>query len=416
MKSATTHRNRIRNVAATVMRILALMIAVSGAAAAQQYDLLLKGGHVIDPANNINEPRDVAVAEGKIAAVARNIAAGSARKVVDVTGFYVTPGMIDIHAHVPLGRAVVRWSHPADMNFSSGLTTVVDAGSHGARDIHLLRENVVAHSRIRVLAFLNIVGSGMGDKEQDIREMDAQLCADTICKNRDILIGVKTAHYWTGQPWDKEHPPWQAVEKAVEAGTIADAPVMVDLVSKFLFKARERGIYFDLGHGAGSFWWRNAVPAIKQGFVPDSISTDLHMGNVNGPVVDFITTASKLLVMGVPLEDVIRRATVNPARQIRRPELGTLTVGREADIAVLELRKGKFGYTDCGRAKFIGEGKLENRLTVRAGQIVYDPSGISMVEWVKAPKQYFTTPRLQGVDPTATAEPPDESRRRRPNR
>ncbi len=134
-------------------------------------------------------------------------------------------------------------------------------------------------------------------------------------------------------------------------------------VSQFLFKARERGIFFDLGHGAGSFWWRNAVPAIKQGFVPDSISTDLHMGNVNGPVVDFITTASKLLVMEVPLEDVIRRATVNPARQIRRPELGTLSVGREADIAVIELRKGRFGYTDCGRAKLIGDRKLENRLT-----------------------------------------------------
>src|SRR6185503_3772330 len=131
--------------------------------------------------------------------------------------------------------------------------------------------------------------------------------------------------------------------------------------------------------------------AIRQGFIPDSISTDLHMANLNGPVVSMIETMSKILAIGVPLEQVIRMATVNPAREIRRTELGTLSVGREADIAVIELRKGKFSYTDCGRTKMIGEGRLENRMTLRAGRAVYDPSGVSMVEWEKAPKQYFTT-------------------------
>ena len=140
-----------------------------------------------------------------------------------------------------------------------------------------------------------------------------------------------------------------------------------------------------MGHGAGSFWFRNAVPAIEQGFIPDSISTDLHKGNINFPFVDQITTMSKFLAMGVPLEDVIRRATVNPAREIHRPELGTLTVGREADIAVLELQKGRFGYTDCGNAKMIGNPKLVAQMTVRAGRIVYDPTGLSMPEWESAP-------------------------------
>jgi dihydroorotase len=170
-------------------------------------------------------------------------------------------------------------------------------------------------------------------------------------------------------------------------------------VNGFLWEARRRGVIFDVGHGAGSFWFRNAVPAVKQGFIPDSISTDRHMGNIHLPFVDQITTMSKILAMGVPLEDVIRRATVNPAREIHRPELGTLSVGGDADVAVIELEKGKFGYTDCGNAKMVGKMKLVNRLTLRAGRIVYDPTGLSMPEWENAPKQYFTLPLLQSSPP-----------------
>jgi dihydroorotase len=407
------------------------------------YDLLLKGGHVMDPANSLNAVRDVAVTGGKIAAVGENIPASRARKSVDVSGFYVTPGFIDIHVHVS-NLSPTRVYPPADMNLSSGLTTIVDAGTWGADNFHLLRKNLMENSEIRLLAWLNIVRSGMGDdRQQDVKQLDSELCAEVIRKNRDVIVGVKTAHYWTGKPWDKEHPPWAAVDRAVEAGKLADVPIMVDFwprppersyedlilnklrpgdihthvfaqqfpiivngkLNQALIQARNRGVIFDLGHGAGSFWFRNAVPAIQQGFVPDSISTDLHMGNVNGPVVDMITTMSKVLAMGVPLEEVIRRSTVNPAKEIHRPELGTLTVGRDADIAVVELRHGKFGYTDCGRAKMIGDVKLENRMTLRAGRIAYDPTGVSTVTWEKAPKQYFTTPKLQGVDPSASADP-----------
>jgi dihydroorotase len=144
-----------------------------------------------------------------------------------------------------------------------------------------------------------------------------------------------------------------------------------------------------VGHGAGSFWFRHAVRAIAQGFIPDSISTDLHIKNVNGPVLDTLTTMSKFLNMGLSLQEVIYRTTVTPAQEIGHPELGTLDVGAEADVAVLALRKGDFVFTDCGRAKMRGDKRLECVLTVRKGEIVYDPRGLSMPEWEKAPAEYW---------------------------
>jgi len=434
---------------------VAITLAWSSGAQAPQYDLLLKGGHVIDPANHVDEGRDVAVLDGKIAAVEKNIPSSRARKTVGVDGLYVTPGLIDIHVHLGHGGAGLEWFEPnaspniqplgllADTMLNSGVTTVVDAGSSGAKTFLREKHEAMDHSKIRVLAFLNIVAAGMNSgKEQDVEEMDPQLCAQTINQYRDVIVGVKTAHYWTEKPWDAAHPPWAAVDRAVECGKLANVPLMVDFwprppersyedlilkhmrpgdihthvfaqqfpilddkgkVNDVLWEARRRGIIFDVGHGAASFWFRNAVPAVKQGFIPDSISTDLHTGNVNGSVVDFITTLSKFLAMGVPLPDLIRRATVNPAAEIRRPELGTLSLGSDADIAVIELLKGRFGYTDCGNARMTGDVKLVNRLTVRAGHIVYDPTGISRVEWEHARQQYFTTPKAQS-DPPAMAE------------
>ena len=435
--------------------VMGMALILTSTARAQNYDLLLKGGHVIDPANRIDEIRDVAVRNGKIAAVEKNLAATAAKKTVDVSGLYVTPGLIDIHVHVGHGGTPLNWFEPsapvhvpplgipADSALASGVTTSVDAGSSGARTFLQEKLEVVDHSTVRVLAFLNIVAAGMeSGKEQDVSEMDPQLCADTVNRFRNVIVGVKTAHYWADKPWDAAHPPWAAVDRAVECGRLANVPVMVDFwprppersyaelilqklrpgdihthvfaqqfpildengkVNPILFQARKRGVIFDVGHGAASFWFRNAVPAVKQGFVPDSISTDLHTRSMNGAVVDMITTMSKFVAMGVPLEEVIKRSTVNPASEIRRPELGTLSVGSEADIAVIELQRGRFGYTDCGKAKMIGDAKLINRLTVRAGRIVYDPTGLSMVEWEEAPRRYFTTPKL-GSDPPALAE------------
>jgi dihydroorotase len=407
------------------------------------YDLLLKGGHVIDPANHIDEVRDVAISAGKIAAVEKNIPANLAGKVVDVSKLYVTPGLIDIHYHIGHGGAPLNWftpearAHalplgiPADLALQAGVTTIVDAGTSGAETFLQEKEEVIDRARVRVLAFLNIVADGMnGGLEQSLDEMDVKLCAATIKKYPDLIVGVKTAHYWTNLPWDAEHVPWAAVDRAIECGTAANVPIMVDFwpredrtyedlilkkmrpgdihthvfaqqfpiilpdgkLNPALAQARARGVIFDVGHGSGSFWFRNAVPAQKQGFVPDSMSTDLHTGNYT--VVSMTDVMSKFLGMGVPLDDIIRRSTVNPASEIHRPELGTLSVGKDADIAVLELLKGRFAYIDCGVARMDANVKLTARMTIRAGRIAYDPSGLSMVEWEKARPQYFSTPGL----------------------
>ncbi len=422
--------------------ILFVSPAVTLAQTPPRYELLLKGGHVIDPANHIDEVRDVAVLQGKIAAVDKNIPADQAGKVVDVSKFYVTPGLIDIHYHVGHGGSPLNWfapearAHalplgiPADMALQSGVTTIVDAGTAGAETFLQEKEEVIDRASVRVLAFLNIVSNGMGGGlEGSLDQMDVKLCAATVSRYRDFIVGVKTAHYWTREPWDPEHVPWAAVDRAIECGTLANVPVMFDFwprpertyeellkkmrpgdihthvfaqqfpiiladgkINPALAEARARGVIFDVGHGAGSFWFRNAVPAFKQGFIPDSMSTDLHTGDFN--VVSMTNVMSKFLAMGEPLEDVIRRSTVNPATEIRRPELGTLSVGKDADIAVLELTKGDFGYIDCGVARMDGKVRLSARMTIRAGRILYDPSGLSMVEWEKARPQYFNTPGL----------------------
>jgi dihydroorotase len=394
------------------------------------YDLLFKNGHTIDPLNHIDGRMDVAIAGGKIAAVAPDIDPSLAAKVVDVAGLYVTPGLIDIHVHVyhtrePEGLSVMADSH----SFRSGVTTMVDAGTAGAKHFLHFKRTVMDLAKTRILAYVNIVDLGMiGDFEQDIRTMDPEACAGTVLMYPDLCVGVKTAHYWTRLPWDAEHPPWAAVDAAVAAGNLCHKPVMVDFWPRppersyqelileklrpgdihthvfaqqfpildeqgkpnaFLFAARQRGIIFDLGHGAGSFWFRNAVPAMQGGFSPDSISTDLHTGNIHGVVIDSLNPMSKLLNIGMPLPEVIYRSTVTPAQEIGHPELGHLSVGAEADVAVLKLLRGEFGFVDCGRAKLTGDRKLECALTVRAGEIVYDGEGLSMPEWPDAPPAYW---------------------------
>jgi len=433
-----------------------------------RYDLLLKGGHVIDPANGLDGKRDVAVLVGKVAAVEKDIPANEALKVVDVSGLYVTPGLIDIHYHVGHGGAPLNWfapdspDHevpalaalltadprsqlaplgvPADLALQSGVTTIVDAGTAGADTYLQEKEEVIDHAKVRVLAFLNIVADGMtGGLEQTVDQMDVKRCADTVLRYSDIIVGVKTAHYWTQKPLEELHPTWAAVDRAVACGEAAKVPVMFDFwprpersyadlilekarpgdihthvfaqqfpivledgkLNPILQQARNRGVIFDVGHGAGSFWFRNAVRAVKQGFVPDSMSTDLHTGDFL--ILSMSNVMSKFLSMGVPLSDLIRRATVNPAHEIHRPELGTLSIGKDADIAVLDELHGHFGYIDCGYAKMEGTSQIVARMTIRAGRILYDPSGLSMVQWEKARPQYFNIPMLQGSLP-ATAD------------
>jgi len=388
------------------------------------YDLLLKGGHVIDGKNNLSAVRDVAIAGGKIAEVAADIPAAKAVKVVDVSGLYVTPGLVDMHVHVYAGTGQRgaycgdNSVYPDGFTFRSGVTTVADAGSSGWRNFPDFKDRVIDRAKTRVLAFLNIVGRGMaGAPEQDLTDMDAKSAADQALAHKDIIIGIKTAHY--------AGPEWTPVEHAVEAGTLANIPVMVDfgvfrperpfqdLVLKklrpgdiythtylgwvpildddgrilpYLFEARRRGIIFDVGHGGGSFLFRQAVPAMRQGFAPDSISTDLHIGSMNSGMKDMLNVMSKFLNMGMPLDEVILRSTWTPAHEIKREELGNLSVGAGADVAVLRVEEGNFGFVDSYGARLRGTRKLTCELTVRNGRVVYDLNGITRDDWDKLGK------------------------------
>ena len=401
---------------------LAIAFLAALAAAQPRYDLLLKGGHVIDPGNHIDAVRDVAVAGGKIAAVAENIPAASAIKTVDVSGLYVTPGLVDIHTHV-MTMSGLRGSLAEDQNvwadshtFRAGVTTVVDAGSSGWRNFPEQKARILDHSRTRILAMLNIVGHGQagGAIEQDTGDMDPKATAQMARRYPGLIVGIKTAHY--------QGPDWTAVERAVEAGRLADIPVMVDfgtfrperpfedLVLKklrpgdiythtyvgkvpmldasgrlrpFLAEARKRGVIFDVGHGGGSFLFRQAVPAVHQGFVPDSISTDLHTESMNAGMKDMLNVMSKFLNIGVSLEDVIAMSTWHPAREIKHTELGNLTVGAPADIAVLNVEKGRFGFVDSYGARMPGTQKLTCELTVHDGLVVWDLNGITRQNWDK---------------------------------
>jgi dihydroorotase len=377
-------------------------------AEARTYDLLLRGGRVIDPANHLNAVRDVAIAGDRIARVAESIPVGEASKVVDVTGYYVTPGLVDLHMHLFVEGPGDLGVYP-DLNaFPSGVTTAVDAGSAGRKNFEEFKARVIDKASVRVLAFLNIVARGMDPaREQSLSEMDAPATAETIGKYRQILVGVKTAHY--------RGPGWEALDRAFEAGRLANVPVMVDFqpqptrtyedlllrhmrpgdihthmyaqhiplldsddrVNEYVRQARKRGVLFDVGHGARSFWFRIAAPALKQHFGPDTISTDLHQRSALIPQANMVTTLSKFLNLGMTLEEVIFRSTVAPAQAIRQPELGTLSVGAMADIAVLELQKGTFGFVDSGHTRLVGNQKLRCVLTVRAGKIVWDADGLS---------------------------------------
>jgi len=406
----------------------------------QTIDLLLKGGHVIDPVNDLDGPMDVAIAGDQIARLAPEIPAHEASQVIDVSGLFVTPGLIDIHTHVytfrPSSASYVGALNPDAHLLASGVTTTVDAGTAGWVHWDDFRTLNIDQATVRILAFLNIASGGMVDMatEQDPAQLQPEIAAALAKQYSEVIVGIKAAHYWTKAPWDDAHPPWASVERAVEAGELCGKPVMVDFwprpperpypelilgklrpgdihthvfarqfpivdenrrVHDHLWKARERGVIFDLGHGAGSFWFRNAQPALTDGFPPDSISTDLHMGNINGPVVSMIQTMSKCLCMGMPLQEVIYRSTVTPAREVGHPELGTLNVGAEADVAVLRRLQGRHSYADCGKAKMVGDSKLECAMTIRAGKVVYDPEGLSMPEWENAPAAYWEIPNLQ---------------------
>lgn len=392
----------------------------------EQADILLKGGHVIDPKNGLDGVMDVAISDGRIQAVGENLSTEGVEKVVDVRGLYVVPGLIDIHGHHFWGTEEGRYLRnsysalpPDGFTFRAGVTTVVDAGSPGWQNFPTYKTQTIDKSRTRVLAFLNIVGEGMsgGAYEQDLADMDPKLTAMVARRYKDYIVGIKLAHY--------SGPEWAPTERSVEAGVLADIPVMIDFgghtptlsletllmeklrpgdilthcyanvrgreaivddegkLKPYALKAQERGIIFDVGHGGGSFLFSQAVPAIEQGLKPNTISTDLHTGSMNGGMKDMLNVVSKCLNMGMSLQEVIEASTWAPAQVIQRPELGNLDVGAEADVAVLRLREGAFGYLDVRGWKLEGDQKLECEMTLRAGSIVWDLNGLAGTPWTE---------------------------------
>lgn len=379
------------------------------------YDFLLKGGHVIDPKNKRNERLDIAVAGGRVKKIAPHIPAAQCRRVVDVSDYYVTPGLIDIHAHVDAEGAPLNLN-PDHNTLRNGVTTVVDAGSSGWKNFEKFKTEVIDHSKTRILAFVNIVGAGMyGSKvEDDVTEMDPEAAARVARKYPQTIVGIKTAHF---QP-----ATWDAVDRAVKAAELSKTVAMIDFhpkpgrgyrelilqhmrpgdihthfygrltpqldeqkkVQPYMWEARKKGILFDVGHGSGSFWFRIAAPAVKQGFLPDTISTDLHKGSVMLPHATMTNVMSKFLAIGLTLEQVIERSTINPAKAIRRPDLGSIEQDGIADIAVLEMRRGTVALLDSGHGKLTTDKELRCVLTMRNGDIVWDPEGLSLTDWKEA--------------------------------
>ncbi len=405
---------------AATMRFSILLLSVSALLAQPAYDLLLKGGHLIDAKNKISGVRDVAIANGRVAAIAGDIPAARARKVVHVAGLYVTPGLIDLHAHVFAGTngGMLAGGHtsifPDNFALRAGVTTVVDAGSSGRHNFAEFKNTVIDRARTRVLVFLNIGGRGMQGNadEQNVADMDAKAAADLAVANPDTIVGIKVAHY--------RGPDWTPVERGVEAGALARIPVMIDfgefrperpfqdLVLKklrsgdiythafyvpvpmldaqgrllpYLLEARRRGVLFDVGHGGAAFEFRQAVPAVRQGFPPDSISTDVHSGSLNSGMKDQLNVMSKFLNMGMSLDDVVVRSTWNPARIIHREQIGHLSVGAIADIAVLRVEKGRFAFVDSYGARMDGDQRLVGELTVASGRVVFDLNGTTRERW-----------------------------------
>jgi dihydroorotase len=417
-------------------RTLALGLALTALAGAQEFDFLLKGGHVIDGKNRLSAVRDVAIKDGKIALVGTNIDASRAVKAVDVSGLYVTPGLIDIHTHVYTNTGE-RGSYAGDnslppdgFTYRVGVTTIADAGSSGWRNFEDFKERVIDRSKTRIFAFLNIVGAGMrgGKFEQNLEDMDAKPTSEMALKYKNVVVGVKTAHYGG--------PEWKPVDQAIEAGKIAKIPIMVDFgrayperslaqlvtekfrpgdifthcyggsrgelidgkVNPAILPAQKRGVIFDVGHGGGSFVFRTAVQSFKEGFYANSISTDLHIGSMNAGMKDMLNVISKMMALGMSLDDVIVRSTWNPAKEIQHEELGHLTTGAIADLAVLRLEKGKFGFVDQNGGRLDGDKKLECELTIKDGKVVYDLNGMTRPHWDSImPGQRASDPRWDGI-------------------
>ncbi|SKC17991.1 amidohydrolase/deacetylase family metallohydrolase [Dyadobacter psychrophilus] len=394
---------------------LLILLVIGGNVFGQKYDLLIKGGHVIDPANGIDKVMDVAVSKGIIAKIAA-IIEGPADKIIQAKGLYVTPGFIDMHTHVFVGPNAGLFANgvnsvsPDDFTFRSGVTTVVDAGTSGWRSFALFKKQVIDQSKTRILAFINIAGDGMtgGEHEQNIADMVPDSALKAINQYSETIVGVKIGHYngadWA--PFDNAiklarqiekplfvecHLPQYSLQDQLERLRSGDMithtyenikermPIIGEdgKVRPFVLEAKKRGVLFDLGHGGAGFWFDQAAPAIKQGFAPNSFGTDLHRFSMNSAMKDMTNVMSKFMALGLSLTDVVKIATWNAAMAIKHEELGNIDTGNVADIAIFKISEGVFGFTDSGGKTISGSRKLEMEMTVRDGKVVWDLNGLS---------------------------------------
>ncbi|HXH99563.1 MAG TPA: amidohydrolase/deacetylase family metallohydrolase [Sphingobacteriaceae bacterium] len=392
--------------------------------AVPRYKIVIKGGHVIDPKNNINELMDLAIQDGRIVLIAKNIDAAQAAQVVNAKGLFVTPGLIDLHTHVFAGtepnHAYSNGSSalaPDGYTFRAGVTTIVDCGGAGWRSFLTFKKNIIESSQTRVLSFLNIVGWGMRGEptwEQDINDMDPVKAAEMAKANPEHIVGFKLAHFRDSS--------WVPTDRAVEAGNLANLPVIVDFggdnshaplsieelffkhlrpgdiythaftelprrdpivdlktrtLKPFIIPAQKRGIIFDVGFGGASFDFRQAIPALKARFYPNTMGTDLHIGSMNGAMKNQLNVLSIFMAMGMDMFSVIKGSTWAPARAIKREELGNLSLGAIADVAIIGIRKGDFGFRDIAGHRQAGKSKLECEMTIKGGKIVYDLNAIA---------------------------------------
>ena len=389
---------------------------------AQEIDLLLKGGRVLDPKNSLDSKMDVAVKDGKIYRIAAEIPSSSAKKVLDVSGMLVSPGLINIHTHVYAGSkpgfADGQSSQlPDAFAPRSGITTVVDAGTTGWRTFPDFKSKVVDPSLTRVLAFINIFETGFSAGsaiEPDLNTLDVQMTVDAIKKYPEFIVGTRIGHY--------KGKSWIPFDKASEAAKIADKPLFVechmpeysledqlkrmrsgDIITHsfenvsermpivdeqgklraFVLEAQNRGVLFDVGHGGVGFWFNQAIPALKQGLLPNSFGTDEHRTSMNAGMKNMLNVMSKYLTIGMSIPDIIASGSWKPAKSIKREDLGNLSVGSVADIAVLSILNGKYGYVDSGGNRIEGNQKFEAELTVRAGRIIWDLNGLAATPYTK---------------------------------
>ena len=413
-------KNNLFSKTAVLVAVI-LFFNVSQVVQSQEIDILIRNGHVIDPRNNIDSPMDVAIANGKILKVAPGIPSTNAKKVVDAGGMYVTPGLIDLHTHVFVGSNQgfadgFSCVSPDDITLKAGITTVVDAGTSGWRNFPVFKKQVIDRSTTRILVFLNIAGSGMTGfpSEEDINDMDSRMTSLVIQQYPEVIVGVKLGHFRGSD--------WTPFDRALEASKIANVPLMIEChlplypleeilnrmkpgdiythsyctavdrtcvldeqgkLRPSVIDAQKKGVRFDVGHGGGMFHFDVAAPALKQGLIPNSFGSDLHRFSMNSGMKNMLDIMSKFLNLGMSLQDIIFSATWNSANSIKRPDLGNLSEGSEADVTVVSIRKGNFGFIDTGGNKLAGDRRFEAELTIRTGKVVWDQNGIAARNWVK---------------------------------